>query len=239
MVSQEALKHAEVIFEYMKMDTKVESAEVIFVLWSHDLSVAKYAGLLYHQWMWSKVLVSWSHTAVTKVAKNYANQSDQAMTTRKKLWVDENEAQLMKKVLLWVWVPEDDILIEDQATNTELNITYWYQKLKERRLENSSILVLQKPYMVRRVYATLMKQRPWESTNNLTVWSESVSFQGYVNDIQISLEEFLTFLVGDLDRIIKYPYPPYEFQIKQEVPKSVLESFEYLKSAWYTSRLLP
>jgi hypothetical protein len=92
------------------------------------------------------------------------------------------------------------------------------------------------PYMERRTYATLMKKRPW-NRNSITVISEPISFLEY-RKWPIDDKVLINFLVWDLDRIIKYPYPPYEYQIFQEIPDEIIESFEFLKSRGFAKRVI-
>lgn len=230
MLSEEILSHAEKIRTYMKMNHDIKKSEVIFVLGSHDMSVARYAVDLIHQWYGDYLLVSWK----SNISHEWQWVMEKKM--REELGVIWNEAHQMKQIALDKWVPEEKILVEDQATNTELNIKYWYKVLKKQWLQNSSILFVHKPYMERRTYATLMKQRPWDNSS-IKVVSEPISFLEY-RKWPIDDEVLINFLVWDLDRIIKYPYAPYEYQIAQEVSDEVLISFEFLKSKGFTKRII-
>jgi uncharacterized SAM-binding protein YcdF (DUF218 family) len=61
--------------------------------------------------------------------------------------------------------PHDKILIERRATNTGENMTFTYRLLQERNLHPKSLLLVQKPYMERRTYATFRKQWPNPETD--------------------------------------------------------------------------
>lgn len=86
-------------------------------------------------------------------------------------------------------------------------------------------------------------QRLWSSdreirdNSSIKVVSEPISFLEY-RKWPIDDEVLINFLVWDLDRIIKYPYAPYEYQIAQEVSDEVLISFEFLKSKGFTKRII-
>lgn len=82
-----------------------------------------------------------------------------------------------------------------------------------------------------------LKQRPWDE-KNITVVSKSTGYLDY-RKRPIDDEFLINFLVWDLDRIIKYPHSPYEYQIFQEVPAEVMGAFDVLKNSWFTKRLLP
>jgi uncharacterized SAM-binding protein YcdF (DUF218 family) len=51
---------------------------------------------------------------------------------REELGVTGNEAHQMKQIALEAGIAEQQILVEDQATNTELNIRYGYEILKKQ-----------------------------------------------------------------------------------------------------------
>lgn len=230
MISQETLSHAENIRNYMKINHELKKSKIIFVLWSHDMSVARYAVELMHKWYGNYLLVSWK----SNVSHEWQWVMEKKM--REELGVTWNEAHQMRQIALDAGIPSEQILVEDQATNTELNIKYGYKILKKQWLHDSTILFIHKPYMERRTYATLMKQRPW-SKSSITVVSEPISFSEY-RKWPIDDKVLINFLVWDLDRIIKYPHPPYEYQVFQEVPDEILVSFEVLKSMGFTKRVI-
>lgn len=89
--------------------------------------------------------------------------------------------------------------------------------------------------MERRTYATFMKQ--WPKTNDIEVIVSSPTFtlQEYISEEQ-PFEIVVSIMVGDLQRIIKYPSIGYS--IPQKVPQNVQEAYEYLIQQGYTKHLL-
>ena len=57
-------------------------------------------------------------------------------------------------------VPRANILIENQSTNTGENVRLTRQLLAERGLDPESFILVQKPYMERRSFATFRKVWP-------------------------------------------------------------------------------
>ena len=67
------------------------------------------------------------------------------------------------------------------------------------------------------------------------VTSPKISFEQYPNE-NLSQEEILHTMVGDLQRIIEYP--KLGFQISQEVPQTVVNAMEKLIVLGYTNHLI-
>jgi len=76
-------------------------------------------------------------------------------------------------------VPRERILIEPNSTNTGENIKFTRQLLAEHDLQPESFIVVQKPYMERRSYATFRKMWP---EKEVIVTSPQVSFGSYLEE---------------------------------------------------------
>jgi uncharacterized SAM-binding protein YcdF (DUF218 family) len=92
--------------------------------------------------------------------------------------------------------------------------------------------VVQKPYMERRSFATFKKHWP---EKELVVTSPQISFEEYATQ-QISIDQFINVMVGDLQRIKVYPEKGY--QIFQEIPEIVWEAYERLVSLGFDKHLI-
>ena len=79
-----------------------------------------------------------------------------------------------------------------------------------------------------------MKQWPGREVETM-VTSPRISFEQYPNE-NLSQEEILHTMVGDLQRIIEYP--KLGFQISQEVPQTVVDAMEKLIALGYTNHLI-
>ena len=63
------------------------------------------------------------------------------------------------------------------------------------------MIIVQKPYMERRTFATFAKQRPGEKVE-IYITSPQLSFEEYSDE---NVEKVINIMVGDTQRIIEYP----------------------------------
>ena len=214
MVDHKTMSLAEKLWEYHQMNHALEKTDCILVLGSHDLRVAERGAGLYLQG-WAPLLIF----------SGGLGNFTQGMWT-------EPEADQFARIALNMGVPQKAILVENQSTNTGENILFTQKMLTERGLDPKSFIVVQKPYMERRSYATFKKHWP---DKKLLVTSPKISFDEYpIPDIP--LERVINIMVGDLQRIIEYPQKG--FQIKQEVPEDVLHAYETLIQLGYDQHLM-
>jgi uncharacterized SAM-binding protein YcdF (DUF218 family) len=133
-------------------------------------------------------------------------------------------------------VPRERILIENQSTNTGENVILTRRLLAAKGLDPASFILVQKPYMERRAFATFRKVWP---EKNIVVTSPRVSLDeylaGYSNDA-LSHDEVVSIMVGDLQRV--KVYAEMGFQIQQEIPQAVWDAYEALVAAGYDKHLI-
>jgi uncharacterized SAM-binding protein YcdF (DUF218 family) len=133
-------------------------------------------------------------------------------------------------------VPEEQILVENRSTNTGENIIFTKALLAEKRINLEKFILVQKPYMERRSYATFRKMWP---EKEVIVTSAQVSFEEYLDQYtnrELSSDDVVSIMVGDLQRIKVYPEMGY--QIRQEIPRDVWSAYEELVKAGYTKHLV-
>lgn len=197
-----------IIWDYMQMHHVLKPADIIFVLGSRDDRVAEYAAELYHKKYSPKIIVSGG-----------VSHKNDLLATK---WKEKTEAEHFSSIMIKNNVPKEDILLECKATNTGKNIKNSYLLLKNADLVPESIILVQKPYMERRTFATFIKQ--WPSADRLVtmVTSPRLEFKEYIDDAQTS-NEVISIMLGDLQRIIEYPTLGY--QIHQDVPQRVQEAY--------------
>ena len=196
------------------MHHALTKADCIFALGSHDLRVADRAAELYLQGFAPLVVMSGGLGNVTK-----------------DVW-KEPEADQFARIAVDKGVPASAILIENKSTNTGENIVFTRRLLEEENLDPQSFILVQKPYMERRTFATFAKQWPGK---NMMVTSPQISFEDYPNK-EISMERVINIMVGDLQRI-RY-YPAKGFQEYQEIPDDVWSAFEELVSEGFDKHLM-
>jgi len=215
-MTSETINDSKILWEYQHVHHKVSEADCIFVLGSHDIRVAERAAELYLQGMAPIIIFSGGLGNLTEG-----------------VW-DEPEADKFSKIAIKMGVPSTAILIENKSTNTGENVRFSYELMKANKLSPKKMILVQKPYMERRTYATFKKQWPGSAVE-IIVTSPQLSFDQYPNAL-ISMEDVTNIMVGDLQRIKLYSAKG--FQIPQEIPDDVWNAYLKLVEAGFTSNML-
>jgi uncharacterized SAM-binding protein YcdF (DUF218 family) len=208
----------ETVWNYHQMRHELSRADAILVLCSHDIVVAERGAQLFLEG-WAPLLIfSGGLGAITR-----------------HLWT-EPEANQFARIAIHMGVPQNRILVENQSTNTGENVRFTRALLAERGIDPASFIVVQKPYMERRSYATFRKVWPGK---HVVVTSPRLSLDEYLGRFShesLSPDDVISIMVGDLQRI--KVYPARGFQIDQEIPPEVWDAFTRLVQAGYDKRLL-
>ena len=209
---------AKKLWDYHRLNQPLQPADAIFVLCSYDKRVAERGAQL---WLdgWAPLLIfSGGLGVITRT-----------------LW-SEPEADQFAEIARNMGVPDDAMLIENRSTNTGENVLFTQQRLAERNLDPTRFLLVQKPYMERRSYATFRKVWPQKQVR---VTSPQASYEEYLetySNPELSPEQVIHIMVGDLQRIREYPQKG--FQIPQEIPQDVWDAYEALVAAGYDQHLI-
>ena len=214
MITPEVLRLAKQLWDYHHMNHELAKADCILALGSHDLRVADRAAELY--------LDGWAPLVIMSGGLGNFTQE---------MWT-EKEADKFAAIAVQKGVPADAILVENQSTNTGENIMFTQQLLKARGLDMQRFIVVQKPYMERRSFATFKKHWP---DKELMVTSPQIPFEKYANE-EIPMEKVIHIMAGDLQRI-KF-YPAKGFQIHQAIPEEVWEAYERLVALGFDQHLM-
>jgi uncharacterized SAM-binding protein YcdF (DUF218 family) len=217
-MDQQIYALAEILWDYHLMKHQIATADAILVLCSHDERVAERAAQLFHEGWAPLVIFSGGKGSITST-----------------LW-NEPEAERFARIAISLDVPRERILIEAHSTNTGENIEFTKRLLAERGLDLNKFIVVQKPYMERRAFATFRKRWP---EKDLIVASPQVSFREYLDGYAnraLSAADVVSIMVGDLQRIKIYPGRGY--QIAQDIPDKVWSAFEELLRAGYDKYLI-
>jgi len=208
---------AETIWHYHRLNHELSSADAILVLCSHDTAVARRGAELFLQ-RWAPLLIfAGGLGSITR-----------------RFW-REPEAERFAQIAFEMGVPAEHVLIENRSTNTGENIAFTRQLLAARRVDPQKFIVVQKPYMERRSYATF--KRVWPE-KDLVVTSPQVSFDDYLRHYshrELTADDVVSIMVGDLQRIRLYPDKG--FQIHQDIPDDVWRAYEELVRAGYDNHL--
>ena len=200
------------------MEHQLEKSDAILVLCSHDKKVAERGAQLFLDG-WAPLLIfAGGLGSVTRA-----------------MW-SEPEADQFAEVAVGMGVPNERILIENKSTNTGENILFTRLLLAEKQIDPQKFILVQKPYMERRSFATFRKLWP---EKEVLVTSPQVSFDEYLVEYankKFSKDDVISIMVGDLQRIKLYAEKG--FQISQEIPRDVWSAYEGLVKAGYDQRLV-
>jgi len=213
-LSAEILSLSKLLWDYHHMDHTLLKSDVILALGSHDLRVAERAAQLYLEG-WAPLLVC---------SGGLGNLTSEIWT--------ESEADQFAAIAIKMGVPENAVLVENKSTNTGENILFTEKLLEEKGFNPASFIVVQKPYMERRSYATFKKHWPGK---NVVITSPQISFDDYPNE-NIPADRVIEIMVGDLQRIKEYPAKG--FQIYQDIPANVWNAFERLIELGFDGHLI-
>jgi uncharacterized SAM-binding protein YcdF (DUF218 family) len=205
------------VWDYHCLRHTVAPADVIVVLCSHDTSVAARGAELWLQGMAPTLVYSGGLGAITR-----------------RLWT-EPEADRFARVAIEMGVPEEHILVENASTNTGENVRLTKALLASRGIDPRRLILVQKPYMERRTFATFHKVWPGK---DVVVTSPQVPFDEYLarySNESLTTDDVVSIMVGDLQRIRLYP--ELGFQIPQDIPDEVWAAFEELVSLGYDRHL--
>lgn len=213
-ISDDVLRDATLIWNYHQMHHSLRHCSAAIALGSHDLGVATFTTDLFRRGLFPLVVFTGANSP----------------TTRGKF--PRGEAVHYREHAMGLGVPDAAIMVEPHATNTGQNIVLSRDALARAGVDVESVLIVSKPYMERRAYATCRKEWPRVAT---VCASEPQSMQDYIDHIG-DARLVVDMLVGDLQRVIEYPQLGYA--IAQDVPADVMRAYDCLLDRGFDSRLL-
>lgn len=207
----------EIIWDYHHMNHSLVRSECILVLGSHDPRVAEWGAQLW--------LDGWAEWLIFSGGLGRLTEGN---------W-QQTEAERFGAIARQQGVPEEKMLLETTSTNSGENFRHTQALLAERGLSFDTFIVVQKPYMERRAYATFKQHWP---NKTCVVTSPPLGFEAYCasDDPAIHREAVIHLLVGDLQRI--EVYAERGFQIPQIIPPQVHNAYTTLVAAGYTEHLV-
>ena len=210
-------KYAKVLWDYLQLHEAPTESDIIFCLCSHDTRIAERAAQLMLDGLGDHLVFS---GGVGKLTEGM---------------FDKSEAEIFANIAEKMGVSSEKIITETNSTNTGENVRFTYNLLKEKGIKADTILLVQKPYMERRTYATFKKQWP-DSNTTIQVTSPRISYEEYMRSGDISKDHILNVMVGDMQRIREYP--KLGFQIEQEIPENVWQAYERLVGLGFDKHLI-
>jgi uncharacterized SAM-binding protein YcdF (DUF218 family) len=209
---------AEKLWDYHRLNQPLERSDAILVLCSYDKRVAERGAQLFLEGFAPLLIFSGGLGSITRG-----------------LW-SEPEADQFARIAMSMGVPAEKIIVENRSTNTGENVLFTRRLLAELNIDPAKFILVQKPYMERRAYATFRKM--W-AEKEAVVTSPQVGFDEYLSSYtnpELTSEDVIAIMVGDLQRIRVYPEKGY--QIPQEIPDDVWAAYEELAAAGYDGHLV-
>ena len=213
----EFMESLQIIWDYLGMHQAPEKADCIVGFGNFNTNIARRAAELYCQGYAPKVLFTGG------LGRNTAGL------------LPEPEAVRFARVAMECGVPEADILLETESTNTAENILFTRRLLEERGIPHSHILGVHQPFMERRIFAAMGVYWP---ELRFTVTSPQVTIPEYLADAKkqgITENAAVSVIVGDFQRMDLYAKKGY--QLPQEIPEEAWAAFRQLVALGYDKQL--
>ncbi|MGL1894704.1 MAG: YdcF family protein [Spirochaetaceae bacterium] len=208
-MNRDVLDHARVLWDYFCSHKDEVKADVIVVCCSYDLRVCDYACDIFN----------------TIDAKKIIFSGDRGNWTRG-LW-NSSEALIFKERAVYNGIDESNICIEERATNLGENILFSKKFLND----DDKILYVSKANTLLRIKLTY----PVHNISSAAVSGPTFNFPHEVSNT-IGVVGLINEMVGDINRIIKYPDLGY--QLKHDIPPTILNSYNFLIQKGYMDHLL-
>jgi len=148
-----------------------------------------------------------------------------------------SEAETFAEIAVKMGVPQSKILVESKSTNTTENIRFSQALLQSLNLKVSTVVLVQKPAMMRRCKAQFLKQWP-ELTKVCVSAPACSSVREYAQSANAPVDSVIHAVVGDVQRCLLYGLVT-DFQVPQPAPQELLTAFATLVGFGYTKNLVP
>jgi len=130
------------IWDYLVVKDKPQVSDAIFVFGGLDLKVPQKAAKLYLAGFAPVILITGGFGPLTKDTFSMP------------------EAKVFFNEMVKLGVPKEDIIIEEKATNTLQNVILGMEMLKKKNIKVNQIILVAKPFLMRRCRATFQKHYP-------------------------------------------------------------------------------
>lgn len=216
---KEIVNNLKILWDYMVLNQPINKCDIIIGCGCSNRDIPVKCAELYKKGYAPKILFAGGFGKITK---------DEFAQT---------EAEIYKDIALKNGVPESDILLETKSTNTGDNFRFANKILKENNIDAKKILIVHKKLNERRTLSTAKAILP---DKVLFITSPDMTFEDFIKSLEQNkekIENIISVLVGDIQRIVIYPQ--FGWQIENEIPKKVIDSYNYLKKLGYSKYILP
>ena len=211
---EELMGDLQVLWDYLCLNTKPEKGECIIGLGSILTLIPKKCAELYKKELGEYIIFSGNCGKGTK-------------------WVISiTEAERFKNIAIEENIPENQIIIEPDATTTYENYKYIKKVLASNNLNPNSFLIVGKPYQERR--ALLIANLEF-TDKKYEVASFNLSLNDYLDFVKkdefMKVEDVINEMVGEISLIIKAP--KYGLQSEEKLPTKVIDSYNKIVASGY------
>ncbi len=204
------IEKAKEIWSYMSAVESYEKSDAVVICCSYDLRVCDHACKLIEAEVSDKLIITGKHGYWTR-----------------HLW-NEPEAQVFYERAISNGINKNQILLELNATNFGENIIFSKKLIPKAE----TVTFVSKPNSLLRVKLTAEAQWP---EIKAFVSAPLINFPDKVSNI-IGLWGLINEMVGDIDRIQKYPERG--FQAPHILPEYIVENYRYLIAQGFTYHLV-
>ena len=216
-MTEEVLQLARILWDYSLVPQEPAPADVIVALGTNDLRVAEHAADLFRRGFGSTLVCT----------GGIAHQNDLLATP----W-DKTEAEMFADVATRCGVPPDRILLETRATNTAENLVFTRELLDGAGMRPRNVVFAVKPFMQRRVWATLPVRWP---NLTATISSPPMTLDDYFT-ADLPAEKVIHIMMGDVQRL--WVYGRRGWSAPQPVPSEVKDAYDRLVVLGFTRQLI-
>ena len=211
------LEPLQVLWDFLCLHEPPQKADCIVGFGNFNTDIPKRAAQLYHLGYAPKVLFTGG------LGRNTEGL------------LPEPEAVRFAKVAMACGVPEADIILEPNSTNTKENILFTREKLESLGIAHGRILGVHQPFMERRIAAAMGVYWP---ELDFCVTSPQVTIPQYLEAAArqgVSPNASVSVIVGDFQRMDLYAKLGY--QLPQHIPDAAWEAFYALVEMGYDKQL--
>ncbi len=206
----EIMRDAKALYDFLSEARPApEKADIILTAGSHDVRVADYAAKLFKAGRARLIVCSGGLGKMTEG-----------------VW-DQPEAVVFANRCMALGVPEGSIVIEKASTNTGENFSLSKALLNRLQIYPKTGIIVCKPYMAKRAWATGTKQWPEVRWN---VETPKLSFEEYL-EIGTLPEQEISLMVGDIQRLRVYDELGYQAPVP--VPDDMWDVYQRLAADGY------
>lgn len=191
------------IWTYLAPAANPAPTDIIFVFGGLDLSIPNHASELFKTGNYQYVVISGAEGPLTSGV------------------FSKSEARTFADVMTSAGVPEDRILLEEQAKNTGENVKYGMRRAQEAGLKVISATLVSKSFLMRRALLTFSKQFPQIATLPSPPPGPP---SAYLDRPKL---EFAQRLIGEIDRLVNYER--LGFIAHADIPSRVEEAVKFLR----------